>query len=147
MTRSWLMSELDGMLRLQSELDRALERPFDWFARSTSGRGAFPPVNIFRDEEHYQVMLEVPGLPAEGLSIETKGDTLRISGKREPAQTLGSAHRRERWNGEFSRSVRLPKDAALERAAASYRNGVLIISVPFLEEAKPRRIEIASDAS
>ncbi len=146
MTRSWLMSELDGMLRLQSELDRALERPFDWFTRSTTGRGAFPPVNIFRDEASYLVRMEVPGLPAESLSIETKGDTLVISGKRTPTESSGSAHRRERWSGDFSRSVRLPKDAALESADASYRNGVLNIRVPFREESKPRRIEISSQS-
>jgi len=147
MTRSWLMSELDGMLRLQSELDRVLERPFDWFARSTSGRGAFPPVNIFRNEENYWVRIELPGLPAEALSIESKGDTLLVAGKREPTEIAGSAHRRERWSGDFSRSVRLPKDAAVEAAEASYRNGVLNIRVPFREESKPQRIAISTQAN
>jgi len=146
MTRSWLMSELDGMLRLQSELDRVLERPFDWFSRSTSGRGAFPPVNIFRRDEGYLVRIEVPGLPSESLSIETKADTLRISGKRDTDAVAGSMHRRERWNGEFSRAVRLPKDAAIENAEASYKNGVLNVTIPFREEVKPRRIAISAES-
>ena len=76
MTQGWLMSELDGLLRLQNELDRVLEQPFGWFASSTFGRGAFPPVNIFRGEQGYVVRVEVPGLPAEDLNVDTKGDTL-----------------------------------------------------------------------
>lgn len=144
MTRSWLMSELDGLLRLQSDLDRALERPFGWFASSTFGRGAFPPVNIFKSEPGYVVRVEAPGLDAGDLSIETKGDTLKLSGKRSTDDHAGTLHRRERWNGEFSRAVQLPRDADLERAEASYREGVLSVVVPYREEAKPRRITVAS---
>jgi len=147
MTRSWLMSELDGLLRLQGELDRVLERPFDWFARSTVGRGAFPPVNIFRGDTGYTVRVEVPGLPLESLTLDANGDTLKIAGKRDAHTVPGSLHRQERWNGEFSRTVRLPKDAALERAEANYRNGVLTVTVPLREEAKPRRIAITANAS
>jgi len=144
MTRSWLMNELDGLLRLQSDLDRVLERPFDWFATSTFGRGSFPPVNIFRRDDGYVVRAEVPGLPAESLAVEAKGDTLTISGKRDERPDEGSPHRRERWSGEFSRSVRLPEDADLERVQATYENGVLSISVSFREEVKPRRISVSA---
>lgn len=146
MTRSWLMSELDGLLRLQSELDRVLERPSDWFSTSTFGRGAFPPVNIFRSDGGYVVRIEVPGLPLDGLSLETKGDALKVSGKRTAEEDAGSPHRRERWGGEFARTVQLPKDADLEGAEASYKHGVLNIRVPYRQEVQPRRIAIASES-
>jgi len=144
MSRSWLMSELDGLLRLQSDLDRALERPFDWFARSTVGTGAFPPVNIFRSDDGYVVRMEAPGLTPNDFGLEGKGDTLNISGKRQTDSSKGTLHRHERWQGEFSRAVRLPKDAALESAQADYSNGVLSVRVPFREEVKPRQISITT---
>jgi HSP20 family protein len=144
MTQAWFMSELDGLLRLQNELDRVLEQPFGWFASSTFGRGAFPPVNIFRGEQGYVVRVEVPGLPTEDLSIDTKGDTLQISGKRNTETNNGTPHRVERWNGEFKRVVQLPQDADLSKAEASYRHGVLSVAVPQREESKPRRIALRS---
>jgi len=144
MTRSWLMSELDGLLRLQNELDRVLERPFGWFASSTFGRGAFPPVNIFRNDDGYVVRLEVPGLAPENLSIDTKGDSLHVSGKRDVAKAPGTPHRLERWGGEFRRTIQLPQDADLSRAEASYKLGVLTLNVPHRQEVKPRRIAVQS---
>ena len=50
----------------------------------------------------------------------------------------------ERWNGEFKRVVQLPQDADLSKASASYRNGVLSLTVPQREESKPRRIAVQS---
>jgi HSP20 family protein len=101
-------------------------------------------VNIFRGEQGYVVRVEVPGLPAADLSIDTKGDTLQISGKRNTETNNGTPHRLERWNGEFKRHVQLPQDADLAKAEASYRNGVLSVTVPQREESKPRRIAVQS---
>ena len=70
-----------------------------------------------------------------------------MSGKRGSSEPLGAAHRLERWSGAFSRSIELPADADLQRPSAEYRSGVLSISVPLREEAKPRRIEVRSGAS
>jgi HSP20 family protein len=80
----------------------------------------------------------------EDLSIDTKGDTLQISGKRNTETNNGTPHRLERWNGEFKRVVQLPQDADLSRAEASYRHGVLSVAVPQREESKPRRIAVQS---
>jgi HSP20 family protein len=144
MTQGWFMSELDGLLRLQNELDRVLEQPYGWFESSTFGRGAFPPVNIFRGDDGYVIRVELPGLPPEDLNLETKGDTLVITGKRSTESLQGNPHRVERWNGEFRRVVQLPQDAELSKADASYRHGVLSVTVPHREEAKPRRISVQS---
>ena len=144
MAQGWFMSDLDSLLRLQNELDRVLEQPFGWFASSTFGGGAFPPVNIFRADHGYVVRVEVPGLAGEDLGIESKGDTLQISGKRDTGAKTGTPHRLERWNGEFRRVVQLPQDAELTKAHASYRNGVLSVTIPQREESKPRRISVQS---
>jgi HSP20 family protein len=145
MTRSLLFSEFepfDALMRLQSELERAFEQPAGWFTTTTSGRGVFPPANIFRRNDHYVVRLELPGLPPEDVSVDTQLDSIRVSGKRSGDSELGVPHRVERWSGEFSRTIQLPHDADVSRAVAQYKNGVLSIEVPLREEAKPRKIAI-----
>jgi len=130
----------DALLRLQDEIERAFDRPFGF---GLSGRGAFPPVNVFRGKEGYVARFEVPGLAPEDLSIECHGRTLQVRGKREAQEpSEGSVHRRECWSGEFSRSLQFPEDADLSQAAAQCRNGVLTVRVPHREEAQPRRIDV-----
>ena len=133
----------DGLLRLQEELQRAFDRPVERWGWERSARGVFPPVNVFRKRDGYVVRLEVPGLSAENLNVETEGNTLTISGKRDAsAATTESVHRRDRWAGEFSRSLNLPDDLDLHASTASYELGIVTIRVPGSEASKPRRIEI-----
>jgi HSP20 family protein len=124
-------------------LQRAREVPQSRLEHGPSGRGVFPPVNLFSDEEGYTIRLEVPGLAPENFTIDARDSTLRISGKREddvPADA--SVHRRERWSGEFARSVQLPDELDLSKAEASYKHGILSIRVPRREESKPRQITV-----
>ncbi len=132
----------NALLRLQNEIERAFDQPH--FGSGLSGRGAFPPVNVFRGKEGYVARFEVPGLAPEDLSLESHGRTLTVVGKREPREPSdGSLHRRECWSGEFSRSLQFPEDADTSQAAAECRNGVLTVHVPQREESKSRRIEVA----
>jgi HSP20 family protein len=133
-----------ALLRLQSELERALERESGWWGLGPSGRGAFPPVNVFRRGDDYLIRMELPGLSAESIAIQAEGNTLTVSGKRESRAPIeGSVHRRERWFGEFARSIQLPSEFDPARAGARYEKGVLTIEVPRREETKPRQIAIA----
>ncbi len=139
-------SELDpasGLLTLQRELERVFEKPLFGSELGPSGRGVFPPVNVFTDGDIHVVKVEVPGIPPEAVSIETAGRTLTVSGKREFAgKAGGSFHRRERGTGQFSRSIQLPSDLDLTQAEATCRNGILTIRIPKKEEAKPRQISV-----
>lgn len=140
-----LSQELDPLLRLQAALDRAVERPFAWNL-GLSGAGAFPSINVFSDAEGYVIRCEVPGVASESLSVQATGNTLTISGKRDTAERAsGSFHRRERWSGEFSRALELPRDLDPGKAEASYRKGVLTVRVPRREEAKARQITVQTD--
>ncbi len=131
-----------GLLSLQRELERVFDKPFG-IDLGPSGRGVFPPVNVFADKDGYVVKLEVPGIAPENVSIEAEGRTLTVSGTREvPPPTEGSFHRRERGTGRFSRSLQLPADLDLTRAEAGYKHGILTVRVPKKEEAKPRQIAI-----
>jgi HSP20 family protein len=108
-----------------------------------SGRGVYPPTNVFSDREGYVLKMEVPGVAPDTLEVQTEGRTLKVSGKRQPAvPENGSFHRRERDFGEFSRSFQLPADLDLGRAEASLKHGILTVRVPKREEAKPRHIAV-----
>ena len=136
------LDPVSGLLTLQRELERVFQNPRG-LDLGVSDRGVFPPVNIFSDAEGYIARLEVPGVAPEQLKIETQGRTLTITGKREiTAPTGGGFHRRERGEGEFSRSLQLPDDLDLARAQAACKNGILTIRIPKSEAAKPRQISV-----
>jgi HSP20 family protein len=136
------LDPVGGLLDLQREIERVFEgSPGVDFG--LSGRGVFPPVNIFSDQDGYIVRVEIPGVAQDQLAVETHGRTLTIAGKREVAAPPGSGfHRRERGSGEFSRSLQLPDALDAARAEASYQLGILTVRVPKREEAKPRQIAV-----
>ena len=140
-----LYSEL-GPARTFQRLQREIEHVFTGslgFESLGSARDGFPPVNLLEDDDVLVVRVEVPGVKAEQLTIEAEGQALRISGKREPrVPAEGTYLRRERWSGEFSRSLELAAELDPAAAQASLRNGVLKVRVPRREEARPRQIEI-----
>ena len=131
-----------GLLELQRALERAFDNPLG-VDLGVSGRGVFPPVNIFREQEGFVIRVEVPGVSPGQLTIETQGRTVTIAGTREvPAPQGGAFHRRERGHGKFSRSLQLPEGLDVGRAAASYKHGILTLRIPKTEEAKPRQITV-----
>ena len=136
-------SPLDALLSLQRELDRTFESPTSGFDLGVSGRGVFPPTNVFSDKDGYIVRMEVPGVAPESLAIDGHGQTLTISGKRETSAPEGASfHRHERNSGEFSRSLQLSNELDLTKAEATCKHGMLTVRIPKKEEAKPRQIEI-----
>jgi HSP20 family protein len=135
-----------GLLNLQSELDRALRSPA--FNLGLSGPGAYPPLNIFESEDALMLIAEVPGLELADLNIASASRTLTISSVRKPLKMAGDGqgyHRRERAQGEFTRSLQVPEQFDLARAEAKYEKGMLIVRVPKREEAKPRQISVQSN--
>jgi HSP20 family protein len=138
------MTLWNDLLSLQDELQRLLQAPATFF-REPSASGVFPPLNVFRGQDGLIVRAELPGVEPADVNISTEGRRLIISGERKlPEPPAGSYHRRERQYGKFSRTVTLPDDIDGSRTTASLRNGVLTLTIPQHEAAKPRRIEIAS---
>ncbi len=134
---------LNALLRLQREFDQVFENPRG-FDMSLSGRGVFPPVNVLQDAEgNYVVRFEMPGVSPRDINIESHGRTLVLSGKRDASTDHnGGFHRRERGAGQFSRSFQLPTGLDLDRAEASYKQGMLTLRIPKHAAAKPRQITI-----
>lgn len=125
--------------------------PFDRFFRgafgdddSLSSFNWSPPVDIRETEEAYMVSIELPGMSKDEVEITHENNVLSVSGERgySDEQSGTSFHRRERAYGKFHRSFALPKRVHGDRIEAQFTNGVLDITVPKVEEARPRKIEI-----
>jgi len=129
-------------------LRREMLRVFDAVAGRDSYRdfsaGVFPPMNVTQDDNNFYLQAEVPGVKAADLSISALRNRVSITGKREIPKENGkvSYHRQERADGEFSRTVTLPSEVAAEKVEARYADGVLTLTLPKSEEAKPRQITV-----
>jgi HSP20 family protein len=106
--------------------------------------GVFPAVNLTEDSEAYYVRAELPGLKADMLEIEATGKKVSITGQRQIPSAGQNAkyHRRERESGRFSRVITVPGDIESAKVEASLSNGILTVTLPKAEEARPRQISI-----
>ena len=97
----------EALWNFQKQLDARLAS--DWLGNSTANIGAYPPINIFRQQDDFVAIVELPGVSKADLTIEAKEGTLRISGKKTlDYQENASIHRRERLAGSFDRTITLP---------------------------------------
>ena len=93
------LDPVNALLRLQQDLERTFFRPHGWDL-GPSGRGVHPPVNAFEGDDGFVIHVEVPGYRPEDLTLESRDQTLTISGKRaDEVPESGSYHRRERRGG------------------------------------------------
>jgi HSP20 family protein len=136
-----LFAELN---RMQSMLDRVFPSP-GASIRSQAGAG-FPVLNVGTSPTSIEVQALAPGLDPSKLEITVDRGLLVIAGERKsdlpPADERASVYANERFSGRFRRVVSLPEDADAARVNASYRDGVLRVSVAKRESSLPRRIEV-----
>jgi HSP20 family protein len=131
--------ELAGM-----EIDR-LNRMFSEFYGETFSRGWLPPVDIYETDNHEVVLkAELPSMKREDISLTFENGVLTLKGERkfEHETKQENYHRRERKYGAFSRSFTLPNTVDAGRISATYKDGVLTITLPQREEAKPKQISV-----
>ena len=132
-----------------STLD-GLTDPFDrlWTDMARLGRirqGAWSPaVDVRETQEAYTLEADVPGLKKEDISITVSDDTVTLKGERksETESNDRTYHRVERTHGAFTRSFRIPDGFDHEKVKAHYDQGVLTVTLPKREEAKPKRIDV-----
>lgn len=127
-----------------------LFRLFDTFLNDLQGeevanRSWMPPVDIQEREDGYRLQAELPGLTKDDINITLENNILRLSGERKFEKDVKkeSYHRIERTYGTFTRSFALPSQVNGEGVQAAFENGVLTITVPKAEQAKPRKIAIS----
>jgi HSP20 family protein len=108
--------------------------------------GVFPPLNLGEDDNNFYLRAEVPGIKAADLSISALPTSVSISGKREIAneQDKVSYHRKERAEGSFNRTLSLPSEIAPDKVEARCADGILSLTLPKAETAKPRQIAVTS---
>lgn len=141
-TFNW-RSPFEELDRLRRQMDRFLgtyggETPGVTFA------GVFPLTNVSEDKDAYYVRAELPGIKADHLDISVTGSNVTISGERTiPAHAENAKyHRKEREAGSFSRVITLPGQVDSSKVDAHSVNGVLTITLPKAESAKPKQITV-----
>ncbi|GIW72463.1 MAG: molecular chaperone Hsp20 [Planctomycetota bacterium] len=133
-----------GIEELYREVDRLFRDTLGGFAEW--GARAYPALNVWTDEEGATVTALLPGVDASQLEVTVDGDQLRLHGSREASGVEGDPtwHRRERFSGDFRRTLQLPFPVEPDKVTATFSHGVLRIELPRLEADKPRRIQVAS---
>lgn len=136
-------SSFDRLASLRDLLDSAFELAGNG-AQSVRGRVWSPVLDIFEDADRVTVKLEAAGLKKDDFDISLHDDTLTVSGERksETERSEGESFRSERFFGHFTRTVTLPALVKADAVSATYADGVLTITLPKAEEAKPRKIEV-----
>lgn len=136
---------------LQEEVNRLFSTNLTRaFGDEGIGRGAWSPsVDIYENKDQIVLEAELPGMKQEDfdLSIENNVITLRGERRFEKTEESDNYHRVERSYGAFTRSFTLPQTVSGEGAVAEYSNGVLRVTLPKREEAKPRRIEVTGTST
>jgi len=126
--------------RIFNEMDRLFE---PMALASTPTFAPFPALNIWEDDGNLYAEAELPGMKLDDIQVTlTEGDQLTISGERKIAGNDTVWHRQECGYGRFSRTITLPFAVDADQVEAKYDAGVLTLTLPKSEAAKPKRIQI-----
>ncbi len=150
LTRWDPMRELDGLRR---EFERVLEDVGDiWHMPSArtaflpgKAAGSYPMVRVSDDRDNIYVEALAPGVDPQSLDVSVLGQTLRMQGEKQALSEdikPEAYHRNERSAGRFARSIELPVPVDKENVSAEYTQGLLSITLPKAEEAKPKSVNI-----
>jgi HSP20 family protein len=126
-------------------LDEALGSwPFQSEESGTLTSSWLPACDVFEDRDAVKIVAEVPGVSAEDVKISLENNLLTIRGekKQHAEEKSERVHRYERTYGTFERAFSLPTSVDPEKIAASYTNGVLTVTIPKAERARPREIPV-----
>ena len=116
----------------------------DWQYRDSAGASWVPPVDILEEPDAIRIMAEVPGVKPENVKISLENNVLTIHGSKEQIaeERTERVHRYERTYGTFERSFTLPATVDATAIKATYEHGVLTVTLPKVEKAKPRQIDV-----
>jgi HSP20 family protein len=134
----------DRLSSLRDLLDSAFELAGPSLNQGRRAGTWAPTLDIYEDADRLTVKVEAAGMKKEDFDISLHDDNLTVSGERksESETREGESFRSERFFGQFSRTVTLPLAVKADGVSATYTDGVLTISLPKAEEAKPRKIEV-----
>ncbi|GAD82168.1 Hsp20/alpha crystallin family protein [Nocardia asteroides] len=122
------------------DLDRWTQQAF-----GTAAQPAAMPMDAWRDGDEFFVEFDLPGIDPDSLDLDVERNVVTVRASRQGLDANRSMIAAERPRGVFSRQLFLGESLDTDRIRADYRNGVLRLSIPVAEKAKPRKIEIAHD--
>jgi HSP20 family protein len=135
---------LDRWSNLRDELNSLFDLPFGTLNRPGQlFSGWSPALDLYQNNDNFVAVVELPGMRKEEIEISLHDGSLIIAGERKSSSLNGDkAERTERYVGSFRRSISLPAPVDAEKVNATYRDGILIVTMPKAEEAKPKRISV-----
>jgi HSP20 family protein len=138
-----LRDEVDSLFNLA--FGRLLGSPGDVDGGTQFLEGWVPAVDLYEDKDNLVVRAEVPGMKKEDIEISLHDGYLTLSGERKQEQKYESAeaYRSERFLGRFQRTINLPCQVDADKIKATYTDGVLTVTLPKAEEAKPKQIQVS----
>ena len=135
---------LDSFTHIQREMSDLLD-----FLSSTPPKGTyinteFPPIIVSTSGDNVIVRAEIPGIKVNDLDVQVVNDVLTIKGERKTSIEVSKMTylRRERPYGTFARAIILPERVDAEKVTASYKNGVLVVTLTKVPESKPKQVII-----
>src|SRR5215208_1253670 len=140
-------SAADRLSNLRDELNSFFELPFS-SSLARAGQlfsGWSPALDLYEGSDNVTAIVELPGMRKEEIEISLHDGTLTVSGerKRESSSNGDKAERTERYVGTFRRSIALPTRVDANKVSATYRDGILKVTLPKAEEAKPKQIQVS----
>ena len=136
---------LDRWNSLRDDLNTLFEMPF-WSGSDRQGQllnGWAPALDLYQNNDNVVAQVEVPGMRKEDIEISLHDGTLTVAGERKIESPQGSsAERSERHVGKFRRSITLPSRVDASKVNATYKDGILTVTLAKAEEAKPRQIQV-----
>ena len=138
---------LELIYNLERRMGRVLNEPFvgyDWPVSELTTGAWTPVVDIFEETDFLRIVAEVPGVKPENVKILVEGNLLTVQGTKEQIAEAKAekVHRYERVYGAFERTFTLPATVDAEHIKANYEMGVLTLTLPKIEKAKPRQITV-----
>ena len=135
---------LDSLTHIQREMSDLLD-----FLSSTPPKGTyinteFPPIIVSTSGDNVIVRAEIPGIKVNDLDVQVVNDVLTIKGERKTSIDVSKMTylRREMPYGTFARAIILPERVDAEKVTASYKNGVLVVTLTKVPESKPKQVII-----
>ena len=131
---------------MHDEIERLFDAPFSALAATSElVKGWVPRLDVYEDRENVYVKAELPGMKREDIEISLHDGALSLSGERKSeTKTEGTEeYHAERFFGRFQRTLSLPAPVATGKVKAEYKDGILTVTLPKTEEAKPKKIEVS----
>jgi len=131
---------------LREEIDRLFESPLADFTRASQQMlsGWMPAVDLYEDKDNLYVKAELPGMKREDIEVSLHDGVLTLSGERKAEERSAKAevYRAERFVGRFQRTFTLNTPVEEAKVKAAYADGMLTVTLPKAEKAKPKQIEV-----